>query len=149
MEMAPSAATQRRAPLFNNERGRFLPLPQGRGLRADFVMTCQECELRLAEGEFGAGVEDHLLECADCHALARELRENSIALAAMQEDSVVEQALASSGGFDRRQRSRIWIPVAVAAALVLLALGLPRHRRDVPPPPVPVVAAVPAPTLAP
>jgi hypothetical protein len=112
-------------------------------------MTCQECELRLAEGEFGAGVEDHLRECAECRALARELRENSIALATMREDSVVEQALACNGGFSRRQRPRIWIPVAVAAALVLLALGLPRRRREVPPPPVPVVAAAPAPTLVP
>jgi hypothetical protein len=110
-------------------------------------MTCQECELRLAEGECGAGVEDHLRECAKCRALAEELRENSIALAAMREDSVVEQALASNGGFSPRRRPRIWIPAAVAAALVLLALGLPRRRREVPPPPVPVVAAAPAPTL--
>jgi hypothetical protein len=111
-------------------------------------MTCQQCELRLAEGELGGGVEEHLRECAECRAFAEELRENSIALAAMREDSVVEQAFVRHSGFSRRRRPRIWIPVAVAAALVLLALGLPRRRREVQPPPVPVVAAAPAPTLA-
>src|SRR5215475_3319085 len=112
-------------------------------------MTCQECERRLAEGGFGAAVEDHLRECAECRELAGELRENAIALAAMREDSVAEQALASNGGFSRRRRPRIWIPAAVAAALALLALRLPRHRPEVPPPPVPVVAAAPTPTMVP
>ena len=107
-------------------------------------MTCQECELRLAEGEFGAAVEDHLLECAECRALAAELRENAIALAAMREDE-----LSGGAGFSPRTsvrpiRPQVWI-AAAAAALVLLTIGLPRHRRETPLPPAPVVAAVPAP----
>jgi len=114
-------------------------------------MTCQECELRLAEGELGAAVEDHLLECAECRALGEELRENAIALAAMREEELPCGARNLSRG--RLQGgslgARRWTPVAVAAALVLLALVLPRHRREVPPPPVPVVAVVPTPTLVP
>jgi hypothetical protein len=58
-------------------------------------MTCREFELRLAEGEFGAAVEDHLLECAECRALAVELRENAIALAAMREESAPARPLRS------------------------------------------------------
>ena len=106
-------------------------------------MTCQECELRFAEGEFGAGVEDHLLECPECRALAEELRENAVALAAMREE--VAPILLPQP----RPRSRIWIPAAVAAALVLLALGLPRHRVRTPAPPsiAPVAAPSPASTL--
>ena len=104
-------------------------------------MICQECELRLAEGEFGA-VEDHLLECPECRALAEELRENAAALAAMREE--VAPILLPQP----RPRSRIWISAA-AAALVLLALGLPRHRvrTPAPPPIAPVAAPLPAPTL--
>jgi hypothetical protein len=105
-------------------------------------MTCQEYELRLADGEFGAAVEDHLLECAECRALAKELRENAVALAAMREEAlpILRPQV--------RRRSRIWIPAAAAAALVLLALGLPRHRDRTPAPqPIaPVAASSPAPT---
>ena len=104
-------------------------------------MTCQECELRLAEGEFGAAVEDHLLECAECRALAAELRENTIALRAMREDELRFEA----APLKRRHRAPMWV-AAAAAALVLLTLGLPRHRWEVPLPPPPVVAGVPAPT---
>ena len=105
-------------------------------------MTCQECELRLAEGEFGAAVEDHLLECAECRALAAELRENAIALAAMREDELRFEV----APLKRRHRAPVWVATAAAAALILLAIGLPRHRREAPLPPPPVVAGVPAPT---
>ena len=33
--MVPPVATQRRVPLFDNECGRLLPMPEGKGLRAD------------------------------------------------------------------------------------------------------------------
>jgi hypothetical protein len=96
----------------------------------------------LAQGEFGAAVEDHLLECAECRALAEELRENAIALAAMREEAV--PILLTRAG----PRSRIWIPAAAAAALVLLALALPRHRERTQAPPTmpPVAASSPRPT---
>src|SRR5262249_40278748 len=43
LEMLPSTATQRRLQLFDNERRRFLPMPEGRGLRAHgFVMNHHE-----------------------------------------------------------------------------------------------------------
>jgi hypothetical protein len=114
-------------------------------------MTCREFELRLAEGEFGAAVEDHLLECAECRALAVELRENAIALAAMREEELPwgtgDPAGSRLSGGSRGVR--VWIPAAVAAALVLLALGLPRHRWESPPPPAHSVAASPTPAMAP
>ncbi|HEY7338041.1 MAG TPA: hypothetical protein VH639_24350 [Bryobacteraceae bacterium] len=112
-------------------------------------MNCRECELQLAGGESSASLEEHLLECAECRALARDLNENSVALTAMREDPVVEQALACNGGFSRRARPRIWIPAAVAAGLILLALVWPRHReRATPPAPAPVLAALPEPAPA-
>jgi len=65
-------------------------------------MTCQECELELGMGE---GADEHLLSCAECRALAEELRLNSIALREMRVRPHWQWALA-------------------AAALIVMAVGL-------------------------
>jgi hypothetical protein len=44
-------------------------------------MTCQECEIKLGMGEEAA---EHLSTCAECRALAEELRLNAVALREMR-----------------------------------------------------------------
>jgi hypothetical protein len=132
------------------------------------MLTCRDCELRMAEFDFGEKIEAHLRICPDCRGLAEELRQDTIALAAMREEELpwverlefphfaqlgwarwwhrlqpVRARISSlAGGFSRR-----WAAVAAAAALALLAIGPPWHRKAavVVPPSAPVVAAAPAP----
>jgi hypothetical protein len=107
------------------------------------MLKCEDCELRMAEFDFGAEIEAHLRVCADCRGLAEELRENLTALHAMRdEEFTVEQTLVCNGGFSRR-----WAAVTAAAALALLAISLAWHRKApvVAPPSPPVVAAAPPP----
>jgi hypothetical protein len=111
-------------------------------------MKCEDCELRMAELDFGEEIEAHLRGCVNCRGLAEELRQNTIALAAMrgEELPLVERASAwgrpLGRGFSRR-----WAAVAAAAALALLATSLPWHRKAaaVAPHSAPVVAAAAAP----
>ena len=103
-------------------------------------MTCRECELLLGDTPYGAAVEQHLDTCPDCRALARDLRENAVALSAMgAEEYVLEHAPV------RPPRPGVWIGAAAAAVVLLLALPSlwPRKSAPVaaPPPPLPQVAA--------
>jgi hypothetical protein len=107
-------------------------------------MTCQECELLLAEDERTAAVETHLGECAECRALALELAANAEALKALRDHEMPALTL-------RAGRSvRHWVRApAAAAAVVLLALGVSRLDRKAPgPAPEPAVETRP-PTVAP
>jgi hypothetical protein len=133
------------------------------------MLKCEDCELRMAEFDFGEEIEAHLRICGDCRGLAEELRQDTIALAAMREEELpweerlefphfaqlgwarwwhrlqpVRARISSraDGGF-----SRHWAAVTTAAALALIAIALPWHRKAavVAPPSVPVVAAALAP----
>jgi hypothetical protein len=90
-------------------------------------MTCQECELALAEDVSAPGVEAHLRDCPDCRALAADLRQNAEALQSMRFDPVPAQL--------RLRRGQGWIWAAAAA--VVLAAGLAALRLH----PVPQEAA--------
>jgi len=67
-------------------------------------MTCQECEIKLGMGENAAG---HLASCAECRALAEDLRLNAIALRQM-----------------RVRPGMRWESVLAAAAAIVMAIGL-------------------------
>ena len=89
-------------------------------------MTCQVCEMRLAGGDAGAEVQEHLNRCAACRAMAEELNANAEALAELREEALPAVTVS------RRRRKYAWI-AAAAAALVLLAV-LPQVRHGEPPP---------------
>src|SRR5271166_2340405 len=79
-------------------------------------MKCQECELLLAEGEFGGRVEDHLRVCAECRALLEELRANALALNSLRDDELPRvKTLAAL-----RPTALPWMSAAAAAALLVL-----------------------------
>ena len=75
-------------------------------------MTCQECEIKLGMGEDAAG---HLASCAECRALAEDLRLNSVALREM-----------------RVRPGMRWESVLAAAAIVL-AIGLQKFSKTAEP----------------
>lgn len=97
-------------------------------------MTCQECELRLAQHEFGGGIEEHLGVCPECRAMKAELDANAAALAAMREEE-----LPRGVPFKVPTRSHLYARralgwVAVAAAITL-GLIVPRMWESKPSPP--------------
>ena len=96
-------------------------------------MSCTECEKRLALGENGRAVEDHLRACPQCRDFDRHLRANEAALRALRDEVLPAARLAGIPG-----RRRGWIP-AVAAALVI-GLVLPQMGRFRPIGAPPVVA---------
>src|SRR5580658_3074309 len=108
------------------------------------MLKCGDCELRMAELDFGEEVDAHLRVCAHCRWLAEELRENSIALQAMRE---MEGGLQPALGFNLAHGfNRHWAAVPAVAALALLAIALPWHRKAavVAPLSAPLTAAAPA-----
>jgi anti-sigma factor RsiW len=111
-------------------------------------MSCSKFETDIAlyaGGDLPAGriarVESHLAECADCRALAEELRAAQALLSELRdeplEDALVAQVrqrvMAEVGGVARRP-ARLYWKLALAAALVLAAvLVWPRHRSGAAP----------------
>ena len=87
-------------------------------------MTCQECEIELGMGENAA---EHLASCAECRALAEDLRLNAVALREMRVRPPMRWA---------------W---ALAAALVI-AIGLWRVRPAEKPPERAAAAKIVGPT---
>lgn len=95
-------------------------------------MNCQECEAKLGMGEDPG---EHLASCADCRALARELRLNSVALR------------------DMRVRPRMhwqWALAAAAIVIAIILLSIPRAGQlPIPPVRIAVAANPPAPVHIP
>ena len=103
-------------------------------------MTCQECELLLAQDEANDAVEAHVAECEECRGLASELVANSFALAAMRDEVLPVAAMV-------RRPSRRWAWVAagaVAATLLIAAMGLRQQSHGVPAPAPEVAKVLPA-----
>src|SRR5260221_12990727 len=86
-------------------------------------MTCQECQIELFEDNPGRDALLHVAECEGCRELAREIRANAEALAALRGEE-----LAAKPFVHPRQR-RPWIWGVAAAAALGLGVGLPRGFR--------------------
>jgi hypothetical protein len=86
-------------------------------------MTCQECELLLADGEAGGSAEDHLRLCADCRALQEELAANALALESLRDDELPGTKMPLWPSMSRPAAARFagaWMSAAAAAALFAL-----------------------------
>ena len=88
-------------------------------------MTCQECELLLADVEADASVADHLHGCAKCRALQEELRENALALSSLRDDELPRVRT------PKRRPAIPWIAAAAAAALLALIAHQASQRRPI------------------
>lgn len=106
-------------------------------------MTCAKFETDIALYAGGdlppariARVEAHLAECAECRALAGELRDEHALLSELREDPLedamvaqVRQRVLVEVAATTRQPSRPYWKLALAAALLLAAvLAWPRHH---------------------
>jgi hypothetical protein len=96
-------------------------------------MTCQDCELRLAQAEMDVAVEEHMRECVACRTLCQDLAANASALEALRSDELpwigVKRIAVKT---PRRGNVYPWV-AAAAAALFALALLVP---HTAPPKPV-------------
>ncbi|HEY1756556.1 MAG TPA: hypothetical protein VGG72_14235 [Bryobacteraceae bacterium] len=90
-------------------------------------MTCQDCELRLAQEETGEVVEQHLRECAACRTVYQDLAANALALDALRSDELPKISVR----IPRRRHMYPWV-AAAAAALFALALLVPRIAQRKP-----------------
>jgi hypothetical protein len=79
-------------------------------------MTCQECELLLAQDEISSEIAVHLAECSGCRLLAAELSENADTLRAMGEEVLPVAPI-------RLRPSHPWWKWTSAAAAVIITLG--------------------------
>jgi hypothetical protein len=75
-------------------------------------MTCQECEIKLGNGE---NADEHLGSCAECRWLAEELRLNAQALRDMREM--------------RERPAMRWEWALAAAAAIIMAVFVSRTPR--------------------
>jgi hypothetical protein len=92
-------------------------------------MNCRECEVALGMEELSAEVEEHLAGCAECRGLAGEIRSNSAAFEAMENE---ELPGVRGGVMARIQRRRVlrWGWALAAAAAVVLMIGVSRSWRE-------------------
>ena len=88
-------------------------------------MTCQECELWLADGAEEASTADHLRGCAECRALQAELRANAMALSALRDDELPRVKTSV------RRPAHAWIAAAAAGILLALILHRSPHPQQV------------------
>jgi len=84
-------------------------------------MTCPECELLLAEGEYGAEIEAHLRECASCRDLSLDLAANSTVLESLKSDELPRISVKAP-----RRVLAYGLAAAAAAAALVIALVVPR-----------------------
>ena len=83
-------------------------------------MTCQECRIELFEDTPGREALLHVAECEGCRGLAREIRANAEALAALRGEELAARP------FVQPPRFRPWVWGLAAAAALVLGIGLPR-----------------------
>ena len=83
-------------------------------------MTCQECQIELFEDAPGRDALLHVAECQGCRELAREIRANAEALAALRGEELAARP------FVQPRRARPWIWGLAAAAALVLGIWLPR-----------------------
>jgi hypothetical protein len=88
-------------------------------------MTCQECELLLADGDEEASIADHLRGCVECRALQEELRANALALSSLRDDELPRVKVM------KRRPALPWIAAAAAAAVLALIAHQTSQRRPV------------------
>ena len=79
-------------------------------------MTCQECELLLAQNEIDPEVDAHLAGCPSCRSLADEVQANAHAMRAMGEEIILVAPV-------RLRPSQPWWKWTSAAAAVIITLG--------------------------
>jgi anti-sigma factor RsiW len=84
-------------------------------------MTCQECELLLAQNEIDPEVDAHLAGCTGCRSLAAELQANAHALRALGEE-IIPGFVVSTAPV-RLRPSQPWWKWTSAAAAVIITLG--------------------------
>ncbi len=112
-------------------------------------MTCQECELLLADREAEASADDHLRGCAECRAFQDDLRANALALSSLRDDELPRVKTS------KRRPAHAWIAAAAAAILLGLVLHRSPHPQQVTAPvtgPIKVTAQLvrePAPAVKP
>jgi hypothetical protein len=78
-------------------------------------MTCQECELLLAQDATNPEVEAHVAECPGCRSLAAELQANANAMRALGEDPMPATPI------QLRPAYPWWKWTSAAAALMITA----------------------------
>ena len=101
-------------------------------------MTCQECQIELFEDAPGRDALIHVAECEGCRDLAREIRANAEALAALRGEEFAAKPFV-------RPRRFPWVWGVAAAAALVLGIWLPRlfeRQVIVAPEVIPAVAEV-------
>jgi len=83
-------------------------------------MTCQECQIELFEDTPGRDALIHVGECEGCRTLAREIRANSEALAALRGEELAARP------FVQPRRFRPWVWGLAAAAALLFGIVFSR-----------------------
>jgi hypothetical protein len=88
-------------------------------------MTCQDCELFLAQGGPSAAVEEHLRGCTTCRALHEDLLANALVLGSLRNEELPRLGVKVPR---RKHGYPSWhlYPWAAAAAMFALALLVPR-----------------------
>jgi hypothetical protein len=83
-------------------------------------MTCEKCELSLAQNEIGPEIDAHLAGCANCRSLAAELQANAHALRALGEEVLAGFVVRAAP--IRLRPSYPWWRWTSAAAAVIITL---------------------------
>lgn len=78
-------------------------------------MTCEECELLLAQNEIDQEVDAHLSGCPNCRSLAAELQANAHAMRAMGEEGMPPVRIP--------ERGIPWWKWTSAAAALIITFG--------------------------
>jgi len=84
-------------------------------------MTCEECELLLAQNEIDPEVDAHVAGCPGCRSLAAELQANAHALRALGEEVIPGFVVRAAPV--RLRQSHPWWKWTSAAAAVIITLG--------------------------
>jgi hypothetical protein len=91
-------------------------------------MTCEECELLLAQNEIDPEVDAHLAGCPNCRSLAAELQANAHAMRALREEVFPVVPVS------RRPAYPWWRWTSAAAAVIISVAAAWFASRPVKPP---------------